>query len=74
MRSMILCGIALGFTCVFSALRPAVAQDARVTAIQLLDRETLKAFVRSTREFSESVADVSQIEEFMEEERNSGIM
>lgn len=47
--SMILLGGLFGLASVFS-VRTAVAQDDRTTASEVVDRETLKAFVLSARD------------------------
>ena len=61
--SMILFGGLIGLSSVFS-VRPAVAQDNRTTASEVMDRETLKAFVLSARDHLLSINSIVGFNEF----------
>ena len=64
-RSKLLMGI-LGLAVVFSALPPALGQDMGITAREVLDRETLKAFVRSAKAYVAGITDPAQVDDFFE--------
>ena len=61
--SMILFGGLFGLASVFS-VRTAVAQDDRTTASEVVDRETLKAFVLSARDHLLSINSIVGFNEF----------
>lgn len=42
--------IILGLTSLFFVTHPAIAQDMKVTASEVVDRETLKAFVEGAKD------------------------
>ncbi len=52
---------------VFSALQPALAQDVGITAREVLDRETLKAFVQSAKAYVEGLTDAAEIDVLQED-------
>ena len=59
-RSTIFSGIVLGLAVIFSVMPSALAQDEdRTTASQVVDRDTLKAFVLSARDHFSSITDFS---------------
>ncbi len=71
LRSLLLMGI-LGVAVVFSALQPALAQDMGITAREVLDRETLKAFVRSGKTYVEGITDAARIDDLLNEQWKFG--
>ena len=73
-RSMLLWGILLSSTAVFSTMPFVPAQDEgdRTTASEVVDRETLKKFVESARDHILSLADVNQWAAFAAEMREEG--
>ena len=70
-RSLLLMGI-LGLAVGFSALQPALAQDMGITAREVLDRETLKAFVRSGKAYVEGITDAARIDDLFNEQWKFG--
>ena len=70
-RSLLLMGI-LGLAVGFSALQPALAQDMGITAREVLDRETLKAFVRSGKAYVEGLTDAARIDDLFNEQWKFG--
>ena len=70
-KSLLLTGV-LGLSVVFSALQPALAQGTGITAREVLDRETLKAFLRSAKTFVEAITDAAQIDDLLNEQWNFG--
>ena len=64
--SLLLSGV-LGLAVVLSALQPALAQGTGITAREVFDRETLKAFVRSAKAYVAGITDPAQIDEFLNE-------
>ncbi len=71
---MLLWGILLSSTAVFSTMPFVPAQDEgdRTTASEVVDRETLKKFVESARDHILSLADVNQWAAFAAEMREEG--
>ena len=65
-RSLLLV-VALGVAVSFSAAQPALAQDSGITAREVLDRETLRAFVRSAIAYLGGINDAAQIDELLNE-------
>lgn len=57
---------------VFSVIQPALAQDAGITAREVLDRETLKAYVQSAKAYVEGITDATQIDVLLEEQWRFG--
>ena len=51
---------------------PAFADDNGITAREILDRETLKAFVRSAEAYVEGITDAAQIDDFLNEQWKFG--
>lgn len=70
-RSLLLMGI-LGLAVGFSALQPALAQDMGITAREVLDRETLKAFVKSGKAYVEGITDAARIDDLFNEQWKFG--
>ena len=70
-RSLLLMGV-LGLAVVFSASQPALAQDTGITAREVLDRETLKAFVQSAKAYVADITEASQIDELLTEQWRFG--
>ena len=70
-RTLLLMGV-LGLAVVFSAMRPALAQDTGITAREVLDRETLKAFVRSAKAYVAGITDPAQIDDLLNEQWRFG--
>ena len=70
-RSLLLMGM-LGLAVGFSALQPALAQDMGITAREVLDRETLKAFVRSGKAYVEGITDAARIDDLFNEQWKFG--
>ena len=66
-RSTLLLG-ALLLAGLSSALQPVGAQGTGITAREVLDRETLKAFVKSAKAHVEGLTESGQIDEFLEEQ------
>ncbi len=65
--------IILGLASLFLAVNPAVAQDdARVTASDVVDRESLKAFVLEAREYLDSFETLSGYRDALESFRAGG--
>lgn len=52
---------------IFSGLQPVLAQDTAITAGEVLDRETLKAFVKAAKAYIESITDAAQIDVLLED-------
>ena len=69
--SLLLAGV-LGVAVVLSALQPALAQGDGITAREVLDRETLKAFVRSAKAYVEGITDAAQIDDLFNEQWKVG--
>ena len=65
-KSTLLLG-ALLLAGLLSALQPVVAQGTGITAREVLDRETLKAFVKAAKAHVEGLAESGRIDEFLEE-------
>ena len=65
-RSLLVLG-AFVLAGVFSALQPALAQDVGITAREVLDRETLKAFVQSAKAYVEGLTDAAEIDVLQED-------
>ncbi|MDE2926498.1 MAG: cache domain-containing protein [Acidobacteriota bacterium] len=65
-RSTLLLG-AIIFAGLLSAWQPVVAQGTRITAREVLDRETLKAFVQAAKAHVEGLTESGRIDEFLEE-------
>ncbi len=59
-RLMVIFCFVLGLASVFS-VPSAVAQDTQTTASEVVDRETLKAFALSARDYISSVTDINQL-------------
>ncbi|MCY3776240.1 MAG: cache domain-containing protein [Candidatus Aminicenantes bacterium] len=57
---------------VFSVLQPTLAQSTGITAREVLDRETLKAYVRSAKTFVEGVTDEAQLDDLLNEQWKFG--
>lgn len=72
LRSAIVWGMAMTLAGVFSAMPPALAQDGRTTASEVVDRETLKAFVLSARDYISSITDINQLAALAVELREEG--
>ena len=70
-KSLFLSGV-LGLAVVFSALQPALAQGDGITAREVLDRETLKAFVRSAKAYVEDLTDGARIDDLLNEQWKFG--
>ena len=70
-KSLFLAGV-LGLAVVFSALHPALAQDNGITAREVLDRETLKAFVRSAKAYVEGLTEGARIDDLLNEQWKFG--
>ena len=70
-RSLLLTGV-LGLAVVLSAVQPALAHGAGVTAREVLDRETLKAFLRSAKTFVEGITDAAQLDDLLNEQWKFG--
>ena len=70
-RSLLFMGV-LGLAVGFSALQPALAQDMGITAREVLDRETLKAFVRSGKAYVEGITDAARIDDLFNEQWKFG--
>ena len=70
-KSRILIGVAAlaGF---ISALQPAFAHDGGISAREVLDRETLKAFVQAAKNHVEGITDSAQVDVFMEDQWRAG--
>ena len=64
--------IILGLACLFPAAHPAVAQDLEVTAGDVVDRETLKAFVEGAKGSLESATDFSEVASLVGAFRSEG--
>ena len=78
-RLTILWGIVLGFSGIFSSMQPALGQDDRTTAGEVVDPETnmvdrnkLKAFVLSARDYVSSITNISQLIGLQSEARKEG--
>ena len=72
-RSLILWGIVLSFSGFFGTMPSALADDTdRITASQVLDRETLKAFVLSAKEHMLSISSVPGYFQFQMDARTEG--
>ena len=65
-KSLLLTGV-LGLAVVLSALQPALAQGNGIAAREVLDRETLKAFVQSAKAYVEGITDAAQIDDLLNE-------
>ena len=70
-KSLFLSGV-LGLAVIFSALQPALAQGDGITAREVLDRETLKAFVRSAKAYVEDLTDGARIDDLLNEQWKFG--
>ena len=62
----------VGLAGFFFGLQPARAEDNGITAREVLDRETLKAFVQSAKAHLETLTDSSQIDVFLEQQWKFG--
>ena len=62
----------LTLAAVFSAMPSALAQDDRTTASEVVDRDTLKAFVLSARDYIASITDINQLAALAVELREEG--
>ena len=71
LRTLLLMGV-LGLAVVFSAMQPALAQDTGITAREVLDRETLKAFVRSAKAYVAGITDPAQMDALLNEQWRFG--
>ena len=69
-RTLFLMGV-MGLAVVLSALQPALAQGTGIMASKVLDRETLKAFVRSAKAYVEGITDAAQIDDLLNEQWKS---
>ena len=65
--------IILGLASLFFVVRPAVAQGQEVTASEVVDRETLKAFVEGAKDSLESAANFAEVSRLVEVFRSEGI-
>ena len=66
LKSTLLAAV-FGLAGFFSVLQPALAQDMGISAREVLDRETLKAFVRSAKAYVEGITDAAQLDDLLEE-------
>ena len=71
LKSTLLAGV-FGLAGFFSVLQPALAQDMGISAREVLDRETLKAFVRSAKAYVEGITDAARIDDLHEEKWKFG--
>ena len=73
-KSMLFWGILLSLTAVFSTMPSVPAQDQgdRTTASEVVDRETLKKFVESARDYISSITDINQLAALAVELREEG--
>lgn len=65
-KSLRLTGV-LGLAVVVFALQPALAQGTGTTAREVLDRETLKAYVKSAKAYVEGITDAARIDDLLNE-------
>ena len=71
-RLMVLLGLFLGVIGVFSDARTAFAQEKKITAGEVVDRATLKAFVLRGKEYIESLRSVTEIAKLRRTFRTEG--
>ena len=64
--------IILGLASLFFVARPTIAQDMKVTASEVVDRETLKAFVEGAQDSLESAANFAEVSRLVEVFRTEG--
>ena len=69
---MVIFGLILGVIGVFSDSSSAIAQEKKITAYEVVDRATLKAFVLRGKEYMESLHSVSEIAILRRAFRNEG--
>ncbi len=69
---VILLGSVLGLASLLGNVRPVVAQELEVTAGEVVDRETLQAFVEGAKEYLEGITDLSGVASRTEEFRSEG--
>ena len=62
----------LSLASVLPAVHPAVAQDPEVTAADVVDRETLKAFVHAAKAYGDKAASLPEYLNILEEFRTEG--
>ena len=63
---------ALSLAITLFAAQPVLAHDSGITAREVLDRETLKAFVRSAKAYVAGITDPAQIDELLNEQWKFG--
>ncbi|MDE2800852.1 MAG: hypothetical protein OXI94_19480, partial [Gemmatimonadota bacterium] len=64
--------IILGLASLFFVARPTIAQDMKVTASEVVDRETLKAFVEGAKDSLENAANFAEVSRLVEVFRSEG--
>ncbi len=69
---MVLFGLILGLIGAFSDARPAFAQEKKITAGEVVDRATLKAFVLRGKEYIGSLRSVSEVAKLRRTFRTEG--
>ena len=62
----------LALTTLFLAVHPAIAQDAEVTADDVVDRETLKAFVLAAKAYADKATSLPEYLNVLQEFRTEG--
>ncbi|MCY3770647.1 MAG: cache domain-containing protein [Gemmatimonadetes bacterium] len=71
-RSVLVFGLLVGLAGLFVHAKPALAQGATITASQVTDRETLKAFVVSVADSLERIDDLNDVPGMQRSLRNEG--
>lgn len=66
-------GLVPGLATLLLPLHPALAQESEITAADVVDRETLKAFILAAKEYAENNASsISEYQELLQEFRTEG--